>query len=343
MTDTLRSLRTEIQLETRGDFSGSTDEDSIVNAAINDAIESIWTAMMAVHLARFFGKDSPVSFNLAANTERVRLVGIQDPIIAPVVNQVAGGALVDAAVFSVGYTYVTESGSETLLSPLTVTAPRVNNNVFQVVAPANPGTAFGYNVYAGPAGQLALQNQQPIPFGTNYQEPVTEWQGYPVNEQTPPLANSTADNLSWIQHMEVQTSDTLLRSWNQVDIDSEVMRRMGRTLSTASEYQHYVWELTNDGVLEFRPKTGLAFTPRYWYVAKPRRLRYDQAEIPYVNIVGVHKFLKCAAKADLYLGLNEFLVSEGWEQKADKEKSKIEMSLLMELWSKNTRIVPHLF
>lgn len=343
MTDTLKSLRTEIQLESRGDFSGSVDEDTIVNAAINDAVESIWTAMMQCHLAKFFGGDSPVSFTLPTNTERFRIVSITDPTVAPTVNQIAQGVLTDGVSFTVGYTFVTESGSETLLSPTTVTAARTNNNVFQVVSPANPGNAFGYNVYAGPAGQLALQSQQPIPFGTNYTEPVTEWQGYPTNAQTPPLSNTTADNLSWIEHLEVKTSDTLLRAWNQVDIDSEVMRRMARTLSTASEFQHYVWELTGNGVLEFRPTTGSAFTPRYWYVAKPRRLRYDQAEIPYVSIVGVHKFIKSQAKSDLYLGANEFMNAEGWAQKAVKEREDIQMALMMETWSKNTRVVPHLF
>lgn len=343
MIDTLRSLRNEIQLECRGDFSGSPDEDTVVNAAISDAIETIWLSMMQCHLAKFFGADSPVTFNLAQGVERFRIVSIIDPIAAPVVNQVAGGALNDGIAFNVGYTLVTESGSETLLSPLTVTAARVNNNVFQVVSPANPGTALGYNVYAGPAGQLALQNQQPIPFGTNYTEPVTEWQGYPIFEQTPPLSNSTADNLSWIQHLEVRTSDTLLRAWNQVDIDSEVMRRMARTLSTASEFQHYVWELTNNGVLEFRPALGSNFSPRYWYIAKPRRLRYDQAEVPYVSITGVHKFIKAQAKSDLFLGVNEFMNSQGWQQKADKEKMDIQMALMMETWAKNTRVVPHLF
>lgn len=343
MTDTLRSLRTEIQLECRGDFSGSTDEDTIVNAAINDSIEDIWIAMMQAHLAKFFGSDSPVSFTLPQNSERYTIVSIADPIVAPVVVQVAGGALADAIQFMVGYTLVTESGSETNLSPTTLTAARIANNLFQVNSPANPGNAFGYNVYVGPAGQLALQNQQPIPFGTSYTEPPTEWQGYPINETTPPIANTTADNLSWIQHLEIRTSDTLLRAWNQVDIDSEVMRRMARTLSTASEYQTYVWELDNNGVLEFRPMTGLNFQPRYWYVAKPRRLRYDQAPIPYVAIAGVHLFLKCYAKNLLFLGVNEFINADGWLQRANAGKNDIQMALMMELWNKNKRVVPHLF
>lgn len=344
MTDTLKSLRAEIQRECRGDFAGSPDEDLIVNAAINDALETIWTAMMQCHLAKFFGADSPVTFTLPQGAERYRIISITDPTVVPTVNQVPGGALNDAISFTVGYTYVTESGSETLLSPTVNTGARINNNLFQVGGVPNPGNAFGYNVYVGvPGGTLALQNQQPIPFGVSLTEPLTEFQGYPTFEQVPPLSNTTADNLSWIEHLEVRTSDTLLRAWNQVDIDSEVMRRMARTLSTASEFQHYVWELTGTGVLEFRPQLGSAFSPRYWYVAKPRRLRYDQAEVPYVAIVGVHKYLKCQAKADLYLGVNEFLNAEGWEQKADKEKMAIQMALMMETWNKNLRVVPHLF
>lgn len=348
MTDTLKSLRSELQLECRGDFAGSPDEDTIVNAAINDAVESIWMSMMQVQLAKFFGADSPVTFTLPQNTERYTIVGIPDPTAAPTVNQVAGGALADAAQFNVLYTFVTESGSETNPSPITLTAVRNANNVFQMVSPTPAqilGQPFGYNVYAGQFGvdQIALQNQQPIPIGTNYTEPVTEWHGYPTNQQVPPIKNTTADNLSWIQHLEVRTSDTLLRAWNQVEIDSEVMRRMARTLSTASEFQHYVWELTGNGVLEFRPMTGSAFTPRYWYVAKPRRLRYDQAEVPYVSIVGVRKYIKAQAKSDLYLGVNEFMNSQGWGQKAAQEKLDIQMSLMQELWGKNTRVVPYLF
>jgi len=343
MPDTLGSIRAEIQRESRGDFSGSYDEDQNVNSAVNDAIESAWNFMMQVNLARFFGADSPVTFQLGINTERVQLVSIQDPTVAPTVNQVAGGNLADAAQFYVGYTLVTESGSETLLSPTTFTVARINNNLFQVVAPVNPGNAFGYNVYAGTAlDNMALQNNIPIQF-TPYTEPGTEWQPYSVNETVLPLQNTTADNLSWIRHMEIRTSDTLLRAWNQYDIDSEVMRRMARTLSTASEYQHYVWELDNTGTLEFRPMTGLNFSPRYWYVAKPRRLRYDAAIMPYMNIPGVRRYIKAQAKQDLYLGVNEFLNSQGWQQTAAYEKGEIQNSLMQEAIGKNSRVVPYLW
>lgn len=341
MTDTLRSLRTEIQLECRNDFSGSPDEDTIVNAAINDATEKIWMAMMQVQLAKFFGADSPVSFSLPANTERFRIVSIADPVVAPILAAVAGGALLPR-IYQASYTYVTESGSETLPSPISTLLVGAAN-LLQTAAPINPpNNAFGWNLYVGVINQ-ALQNQQPFPFGIQALEPVTGYQDYPTFEQVPPITNTTADNLSYIQHLEVRTSDTLLRSWNQVEIDSEVMRRMARTLSTASEYQTYVWELTGNGVLEFRPMTGSAFNPRYWYIAKPRRLRYDQAEVPYVSIMGVHEYLKARSKATLYLGNNEFLNAQGWKGEATEQMTAIQMALTQELWNKNMRVVPHLW
>src|SRR5271167_1186735 len=107
MSDTLKSLRAEIVSMMRGDYELDSDT-PVVNACINNAIESIWTSMIQVRLAKFFGVDSPVTFTLGSGVERVQLVSIQDPTVAPVVNQVAGGALADAAVFSVGYTFVTE-------------------------------------------------------------------------------------------------------------------------------------------------------------------------------------------------------------------------------------------
>lgn len=347
MTDTLRSLRAILQKECRGDFAGSTDEDDIVNDAINDAVESIWMAMMQCHLARFFGADSPVTFALPTNTERYRIVSIPDPTTAITFNNVVSGAL-PLRTYYIASTYVTESGSETLMSPVqTVVVPANSLVQIQGTLPFVPG-AFGYNVYASKvnAGLMVLQNQQPVSLATNWLEPVTgvvDFGTTPDATQAPPLTNTTADNLSWIQHLEHRTANNALHAWNQVEIDSQVMRRMAAVQSSASEYQSYVWELTGNGVLEFRPMTGSSFSPRYWYISKPRRLRYDQAEIPYVSIVGVHKFIKAQAKSDLYLGVNEFMNSQGWQQKSDKEKFDIQMSLMQELWNKNTRVVPHLW
>ena len=359
MPDTLGSLRAEILGWMRGDYATQQDA-ALVNSAINDAQEEIWMAMMQVNLARFFGLDSPVTFNLPSGAERVQLVSIPDPTAQLVLGQVAVGNLPQRTILA-AFTYVTESGSETQLSPTQqiVVNP---NNVAQVTPPAPIAGAFGWNLYAsatGTPGLMALQNQNPLPFVALYTEPNTGWQDYSQAQQLPPQVqaastatpagspppseNSTADNISWITHMEVRTSDTLLRSWNQSDIDSEIMRRYARTLSSASEYQTYVWDIINGDRLEIRPAAGLAFAPRYFYVAKPRRMRYDQADLPYQSIPGVHEFMVNKTVARLKLGVDEYIAAQAWDGKADGGKLGILTSLGQENWSRNMRIAPHLF
>jgi len=343
----------------RGDYALDTDQ-PLVNAAINDATEDIWNSMMPVALARFFGLDSPVSFTLPSGAERVQLVSIADPTIAPVVSQVAGGTL-GGRTYLVAYTYVTESGAETLPSPAT-TFVLSANNLAQITTPTAVANAIGWNAYvsvSNNAALLGLQNQQPLPFGVPFNETPVGFIDYPGAQQQPgavqsasqatpasttvPSENTTADNVSWIVHMEIRSSDTLLRSWNQFDIDSELMRRYGRELSSASEFQTYVWEIINGNRLEFRPAAGQGFTPRYFYIAKPHRLRYDQGTIPYTQIPGVHEYIVNKAVSRLKLGVEEYAAEQVWDGKAQAVKQGILVALTQEAWNKNLRIAPHLF
>jgi hypothetical protein len=359
MADTLGSIKAEVLGWLRGDYATDTDA-PLVNSAINDSIEDIWNSMIQVQLARFFGLDSPVSFTLAAGLERVQLVLIPDPVSAPVGVTIAGGAL-GARTYSLAYTYVTESGAETLPSPIQNLAIGANN-LAQVPAPAAVPNAIGWNLYASVSNTtalLGLQNQLPLPFGFPFTEISLGWVDYPGAQQQPgvvqspsvatpgstgvPSENTTADNIAWITHMEVRTSDTLLRSWNQYDIDSELFRRYGRELSSASEYQTYVWDLINGNRLEVRPSAGITFNPRYFYIARPRRLRYDQGNIPYTQITGVHEFVVDKAIGKLKLGLDEYLAANAWDSKAAAIRAQVIAGLTQELWAKNTRIAPHLF
>lgn len=357
--DTLGSIRAEILGWLRGDYATDTDL-PLVNSAINDATEDIWNAMMPVSLSRFFGLDSPVTFALPSGAERVQLVAIADPTVAPVPVTVAGGAL-GARTYLITYTYVTESGAETLPSP-TASIAIAANNLVQIPSPAAVANAIGWNAYVSVtnnAARLGLQNQNPLSFGVAFTETPVGFVDYPGAQQQPgavqsasqatpasvsvPSENTTADNISWITHMEVRTSDTLLRSWNQYDIDSELMRRYGRQLSSASEYQTYVWDIINGNRLEFRPSAGQAFTPRYFYIAKPRRLRYDQGTIPYTQIPGVHEYIVNKSVSRLKLGVEEYAAEQAWAAKAAEVKVGILSALTQEIWSKNTRIAPHLF
>ena len=346
MSDTLGSLRTEILLELRGDLAQPEDV-PLLNAKINNALEAVWMAMMKVALARFFGSDAPVNFTLAAGAQRVQLVSITDPTVVLVAANVAGGAL-GGRNYNLSYTFVTESGAETNPSPV-LNFAALANNLAQITAPAEPsGGAFGWNLYAG-VNNPALQNQQPLPFGVAYTEPVGGFQDYPTNQQLPPSSNQTADNISYITHLEIVQTDTTIRSLNQADIDSLAMRGLARTLASASEYQMYAWDLINGRTLEVRPPAGTAFnanslpTPRYFYVAKPRRLRYDQAEIPYQSISGVHEYLTNKAIADLKLVIDEYISSQAYMGAANAGKQEILTALAQENWAKNMRITPFLY
>jgi len=357
--DTLSSIREEVLGWLRGDFAAESDQ-PLLNAALNDAVEDIWSSMMAVQLARFFGLDSPVTFSLPSGAERVQLVSIADPATPVTVGQVAGGALA-ARTYRVAYSYVTESGSETLVAPTTSFAVSLNN-VAQVTAPAQVAQAIGWNCYVSvtnDAALMGLQNQQPLPFGVPFTEVLAGWQDYPGAQQQPgpvsaasqatpagappPSANTTADNIAWITQMEIRSGDTVLRSWNQHDLNSDVMRRLGRTVASASEYQSYAWDLLNGNRLEIRPAAGLALTPRYFYIARPRRLRYGQAAVPYTHISGVHEFLVNRAVARMKLSVDEYEAASAWSGMAEAVRQQIIRSLRTEDWNKNTRITPHLF
>lgn len=345
MADTLKSLRTEVINWLRGDMDAD-DDVPLVNSAINDAIERAWIGMMQVQLARFVGADSPVTFTLPSGQERVQLVSIVDPVAGPTLGTIAGGAIPGPRTLNCAFTYVTESGAETLPSPTIQQVVAANNLLTaQLPAQANILNAIGWNLYVSvaPDVNLALQNQEPLPFNLQFQEPITGVVDYAKYQQTVPIKNNTADNISWILHMEIRTSDTLLRSWNQSDIDSMLFRQFARTLSSASEYQAYAWDLINGNRLEFRPTAGATFNPRYFYIAKPRRLRYDQADIPYTEIAGVREFYVNYAVAKLKLALEEYLAFQQWSAGAAQQLLDVRLGLTQEDAYKNKRIAPHLY
>jgi hypothetical protein len=340
----------EITRNLRGDLTDPDGQQSIRDF-LNNANEQVWIAILQTQIAKLYGQDSPVSFALATNTERLQLVSIQDPTEYQVsVANIAGGALANRF-YDFYFTLCTESGSETLASAGLLDYNVPANNLAQVTGP-DPGIvgqAFGWNLYVGTYNGVeqeknwALQNQQPLPFNVVYNEPPTGFQGYPTNQQTLPIKNNTADNISYIKQLEIRTSDQLLRSWDQYELGSETFRRMGRIFPSASEYASYVWDLTGNGTLEFRPMTGAAFEPRYWYIAKPRRLRYDRAELIYNGIIGVHDYMYNYTMLNCKMILDEYIATDKFQVAADKALIKMQLALLEESWSKNQRISPYLF
>jgi hypothetical protein len=345
---TLGSIAAEVTNWLKGDMRNAQGQRQ-VRDAINDAVSALWMAAIKVKLSRFIGTDSPVTLQIGSNVERIQFVAVPDPTTPPIaVGLIAGGAL-PARTINFGMTVVTESGTETNISPLAQTTTTGPGNLFAAEAgeiqpasvPKTPGVV-GWNLYAG-LNNLGLQNQQPIPFGVTWQEPATGVQDYPAAQQQPPITNTTYDSLAYIEHLEAQMPDGTHIAWNQSSIDSDMMRKLARIVPNASQYQTFVWDILNGNVMELRPQTGIAFTTRYWYVSKPRRLRYDQARIPYTQIMGAYEFYRDFAIMKCKLSLEEYLAYQAWQGVVAAEQNAILESLNQENWSVDCRVVPYLY
>src|SRR5436190_22516828 len=85
--------------------------------AINDAIESLWESLILAAMQIMLAGPVTVSFN--AGDERQTVTTIADPAMAPTVVDASDVSTLPAVTYQIAYSYVTESGSETLVSPLT--------------------------------------------------------------------------------------------------------------------------------------------------------------------------------------------------------------------------------
>lgn len=314
-------------------------DDSLLTDAVNDGIESLAESIIITKIEQMMA--GPVNVSFAQATERAQIVSITDPLVAPTVTQAAGGALAPRTV-KFYYTLVTESGTETNLSP-TTSINVLANQLATVQPPAWASGAIGWNVYANlNDGRTALQNDGPIDFSTPWTEPNDTGVIDDPDQPPAPTSNTTGDNIFLIEHMEMQMPDGTYKSWNMGDLDSELMRRAARTLASASPYQSYYYDLIGNQTLELRPAAGTALTPRHFYVSKPRRVRFDNAPMPFSGIAYV-AFIRFFALSLLKLSQEEYQASGQWEAKADKERMDIMKSLTAFNRNKNNVITPYIY
>lgn len=332
MPDTLSGMRASVVSWMRG----SKVAPSQIDEAINDAIESLFASLLRCCLSIFMGGPTNVVLNAAA--ERVSIVSITDPTTAPTITDVVSGALAQHTVIA-GYTLVTDSGTETLLSSTTTHVVPLNN-VASVASPSFVNGAIGWNVYAGDVStRLAKQNDTPIPFGTAWIENdsgIIDNPDFP----SPPTENTTGDNIFYIRHMEVLTTAGSLKSWNQGDLDSDMMRRLGAITSSGSEYQNYGFDLINQRTIEVRPTMGSTLTARYFWIVKPRRLRFDNSPLPFPTVPST-EFIRDFALSQLFLSIREYKASESWESKSEKARTRCELAVTSMNRPKNQRVTPY--
>lgn len=311
---------------------------SIVSDAINDAIESLWQSAVTYQLSLWL--QGPVNISFGNATERVTLATVADPLVQAVIGSTPGGTLGLHTLFG-SYTYATESGTETLPSPVSAAAVIAANNLGTVPAPAYVSGAMGWNWYAGDsAARVARQNDEPLLFNQSWQEPETGIVDAP-DLPLPPVVNSTADNIFYVRHLEVKTPDGTYRAWNQTDIDSELGRRASGTLASSSPYQRYVWDLINQTQIEVRPALGEAETPRMFFINKPRRLRFRSSPMPFLSIPYT-AFVRYYALSLLKLSVDEYEAAAAWDAKAEAEREKSLKAILQMNHGRDRRITPYL-
>lgn len=332
MPDTLGTMAAEVV----DWLSGTRVSSTRIRGAINDGIESLFQTLIRASLSVMMG--GPVTLSIASAAERTTIVSITDPTTAPAVADVVSGALAQHTVIA-AYTLVTDSGTETLISQKTTHVVPVNN-VGKITSPVFVAGAIGWNCYCGDGTtRLAKQNDEPIEFGTDFQEPDT---GIVDDPGLPsiPKENTTGDNIFYIRHMEVLTASNVLKSWDQGDIDSDMFRRAGMSIASNSEYQNYAFDLINQRQLEVRPALGATMSARYFYIVKPRRLRFDNAPLPFPTVPST-EFLRNFALSAIFLSIREYKAAEAWDAKAEKARSRCELAVTAMNRTKNQRVTPY--
>lgn len=304
----------------------------VVNDAINDAIESLWQSVSLATLSRFIS--APVTQEMLANTTSFEVVTIVDPNVVVLTGATPGGEL-PTRQYTLTFTYVTESGSETAQSPATVVAVPLDQ-LLVVLAPAPLTTAYGWNLYGGPAGRLVRQNVAPLPFTQYFIEPPFGLNQAP-DGQAPPAFNTTADNLAAIKRLDVSNQDGTLSGRRQADLGSSLFTAMQARLPTTITYANQAYDLIDNRVVEFRPSSQYDQTATLYYIVRPRRLRFPNAKLPYYSFAS-YRFISCFALSDILDSLYEDEAAARWEKKAGEERERITLAVLAENWDKNTRV-----
>jgi hypothetical protein len=335
MPDTLASMTASVQRWLRGE--NVPDQD--IYDAVNDAIEALWMDLILASLSVMM--EGPVTITLNAGDEGRILISVPDPVLSPAITSVPGGTLPAHSVYA-GYTLVTESGSETNLSTMAALSIPANN-LAQFGSVAFVSGAIGWNLYAGSAStQLSKQNDEPLEFGSGiWMEPSTGLLSAP-DLPLPPTENTTGDNIFMLRHLEFKTSTGVYKTYNAGDLDSDLMRRFSSYVAAASEYQAYAWDLLNQRQLEIRPAAGQTFSPRYFFIVKPRRMRYGNASLPFPTIPST-EYIRSYALSLMFLTLHEYDAAAAWETKAEKALVKAVRALSQTNTNRNDHVTPFLY
>lgn len=316
-------------------------DDLLAYDAANDALESIWMAVLLSTLSKF--TKGPVSQVIPANSTSIRLITIPDPVSGPTVTTQVGGALPDRTEYW-AYTYVTDSGSMTLPSPLTPIAVPANS-VAVVAPPPQVADAIGWAAWGAtdPAGlTLGLQSTGLEVFtGPGYFEQETGIAPYP-DSPPPPTQNSTGDNIFAVERLEVNNVNMTTTAWIQSNQASTLWTKMGKIMAgTATSWTPYAYDFIDNNQVQFRPAPGYDLDGSLLYIIRPRRLRFPQSRLPFTSFA-CQKFLVNQSVADILLSLYEYEAHDRWNAKAKDERQAIVLQVSQSNWNRDVTVTPFL-
>lgn len=330
--DTLGSMKAGLTRYIKDD-----ENTDLLTDVINDAIESLWDSILLVSLGQFLG--GPVQVKFASGSERATIVSIVDPITPPVAAGIVGGNFPQRTE-QIAYTLVTESGSETRISPILSQFIPLNQ-IVQVTPPAFVNGAIGWNCYAGSeTGRLALQNDMPLDFSQSFVESADDGIIDNPDQPSAPQVNNTADNIFYLRLLQVQNPDSTYTTWQAGDVDGLLFQRACRNIAPASTFQSYAYDFVNGNTIEIRPAAGQELNPRYFFVVKPRRLRFDRAILPFTNISAT-EFIRTHAAQALCLSNHEYTAAHENGVKAEAKRQSILLGLNTQATHKQQTVVPY--
>jgi hypothetical protein len=319
-------------------FAEPVSDEAKVYDSLNDSIESIWMAAMLATLSKF--TRGPISQIFPANSSIVQIVSIPDPASGPVASAVNQGAL-PARTEYYAFSYVTDSGSMTLPSPLTPVVLAANQ-VAQVLPPPLLPDAIGWVVWGAtdPAGlTLGLQSTGLESYTGPGPVIAQGVRPYPQSPP-PPTQNSTGDNIFAVERLEVNNVNMTTTQWYQSNVSSLLWSRMGKIMAgTATSWTPYAYDFIDNNQIQFRPAPGYDLDGSLMYLVRPRRLRFPNSRIPFTSFA-CQKFLATQALADLLLGIYEYEAHDRWQSKAKDEKQSIILQIAHSNWNRDKTVTP---
>lgn len=304
----------------------------MVNDAINDAVQSLYKSAALATLSRFISPS--ISLTIPSEATSVPVISTADPTDYALTGTVAGGAF-GARQASFSYSYVTDSGSETLGSPEVMT-PAAAAFLYTCAPPPPRVGPTGWNLYSGAQGRLARQNVAPLAFNQTWFEPPAGMLQSP-NGPYVPYVNSTGDNISSIVRLDVANLDGTLSSQYQCDMASALFTGSNNRLPSTTTYVRHAYDLVDAERIEIRPASQADLNATLFYMVRPRRLRWPQSALPYLSF-DAQQFIGQQALSDVLLALYEDDAAGAWQGKADKERQRIVLQLAGETWGKNKRV-----